>query len=142
MAQIYKEKTDDFNALLQNWIGMLVRCEKETGKAFTAKLISIKGNHLLFEDINGRILMDSITSLKTAAPITPSKNAAEWVPMDPKPLTTEELEDTIRDCIKDRCDACPFTDEEVRTCVENGGVSPCEGCEGPEEAAARARKGL
>lgn len=75
MAQIHKEKTDDFNALLQNWIGMLVRCEKETGKAFTAKLISIKGNHLLFEDINGRILMDSITSLKTAAPIAPFKNA-------------------------------------------------------------------
>ena len=75
MTQVHKEIADDFNALLKNWIGMLVRCEKETGKAFTAKLIAVKGNHLLFEDINGRILMDSITSLKTAAPIAPFKNA-------------------------------------------------------------------
>lgn len=89
MTQIHKEIADDFNALLQNWIGMLVRCEKETGKSFTAKLISIKGNHLLFEDINGRIFMDSITSLKTAAPIAPFKNAAEEAAEDEYFSTTD-----------------------------------------------------
>jgi hypothetical protein len=70
MATETHKNNEAFNALLMtNWIGKLVKCEKDTGKMFTAKLVAVRGNHLLFENKRGSILMDSISSLKTAAPL-------------------------------------------------------------------------
>lgn len=61
-----QQQTTDISDLLKTWIGQLVRCEKESGKTFTARLIAIRGKHLFFEDRTGRVLMDSISSIKTA----------------------------------------------------------------------------
>ena len=61
-----QQQTTDISDLLKTWIGQLVRCEKESGKTFTARLIAIGGKHLFFEDRTGRVLMDSISSIKTA----------------------------------------------------------------------------
>lgn len=44
-------------------IGKLLYCEKLNGKSFVAKLISIKGEMLVFQCKNGKIILDSFDSL-------------------------------------------------------------------------------
>ena len=66
MSTQIQNADEAFNALLREWIGKLVLCEKKTGKRFTAKLMAVKGTHLIFENRKGNQFMDSISSLETA----------------------------------------------------------------------------
>jgi hypothetical protein len=57
-----------FADLLKTWIGVILHCEKKNGKMFTAKLVAIKGDQLLFQTRSGTVLMNSIETLSAAAP--------------------------------------------------------------------------
>ena len=116
------QNTDEaFNALLREWIGKLVLCEKKNGKRFTAKLIAVKGTHLIFENRKGNQFMDSISSLETA-------QALEFMPEEK--AVFEEMErgyspEPSPDAFREAYKALPI----LLTCEQ-------------AEAAARARKGL
>lgn len=69
MSTQIQNSDEAFNALLNEWIGKLIKCEKENGKIFTARLVAIRGNHLLFQNKAGKILMDSMTSIKFMIPM-------------------------------------------------------------------------
>ena len=126
------ENSDEaFNALLMEWIGKLVQCEKKGGKKFTAKLIAVKGTHLIFENRKGNQFMDSISSLETA-------QALEFMPEDKdvadhlaeEQAVFEEMErgyspEPSPDAFREAYKALPV----LLTCEQ-------------AEAAARARKGL
>jgi hypothetical protein len=101
MNAMYTEtqNTDEaFNALVKEWIGQLVKCQKETGKTFTAELVAVKGNHLLFKDRQGRMLMDSMTSIKFMVPlgIVDQDVIREAYQALPELLTYEESEERAR----------------------------------------------
>jgi hypothetical protein len=66
-------------------------------------------------------------AMKMAIPID------EWVPYDaPESFNAEEA---IKEAMVHRCDGpCFTTVEEFKRMVEQTGVSPCEGCNGPEAA--------
>lgn len=72
-----KSATEAFSLLLKGWTGELIHCEKKNGKKFTAKLIAVHGNQLLFEDRTGRRLIDSLSSLEHAAPLSLAAKSEE-----------------------------------------------------------------
>jgi hypothetical protein len=64
------KESDSFLAdLMKTWIDVLIKCEKNNGKTFIARLKGIQGNKLFFENKNGLIIMDSIDSILTASPM-------------------------------------------------------------------------